>query len=75
MSEHHEPDKLAIIGDPAEGWAAVGDIVVIILWEFGDWETSRSKGHFTWRNMLEFWLSLQRKRNQVTDRNLLKASY
>ena len=36
MSEHHEPDKLAIIGDPTEGWAAVGDIVVIILWEFGD---------------------------------------
>ena len=28
--------KLAIIGDPAEGWAAVGEIVTIILWEFGD---------------------------------------
>ena len=59
MSEHHEPDKLAIIGDPAEGWAAVGDIVVIILWEFGDWETGSSKraivtAHCTWtKNLIE----------------------
>lgn len=30
---HDEPMQLAIIGDPAEGWAAVGDIVVIIMWE------------------------------------------
>lgn len=39
MTEGHHEDpgdmQLAIIGDPAEGWAAVGEIVTIILWEFG----------------------------------------
>ena len=28
-----ESQKLNIIGDPAEGWEAVGEIIIIILWE------------------------------------------
>ena len=29
-----ESQKLNIIGDPAEGWEAVGEIIIIILWEW-----------------------------------------
>jgi len=35
MSEHGEEEeilKLNIIGNPVEGWEAVGDIIIIILW-------------------------------------------
>ena len=35
MNEHNDEEeilKLNIIGNPVEGWEAVGDIIIIILW-------------------------------------------